>query len=198
MVAFRRPHRLALLEWHAGARAGCPARRLRRGRCVCPSMCRVAPDRRSPNTPRCARASATLRVIGRTPVLVWRSQIPKSEAPEVRRAGQQCERIRQAGENVNGCRSETSKPERRRHTAPSQSFPQGGLFGTRPQRAAPCEVSNRIRGHPCAKRAAHLAARRRTSLWIFPFFMMTTRFLSGAASRLMSCSGSPATTRRSA
>jgi amidase len=67
-------------------------------------------------------------VIGRTPVLVWGSQIPKSEAPEVRRAGQQCERIRQAGENVNGCRSETSEPERRRRKAPSQSFPQGGLL----------------------------------------------------------------------
>ena len=26
-----------------------------------------------PNTPRCAGASATLRVIDRTPVLVWRS-----------------------------------------------------------------------------------------------------------------------------
>ena len=40
-----------------------------------------------PNTPRCAGASATLRVIDRTPVLVWRSWIPKSEAPEGRRAG---------------------------------------------------------------------------------------------------------------
>ena len=64
-----------------------PARRLRRGRCVCPCMCRVAPDRRRPSTPRRAGTSATLRVIDRTPVLVWRSQIPKSEAPEVRRTG---------------------------------------------------------------------------------------------------------------
>src|SRR5262245_19398626 len=40
-----------------------------------------------PKYPRCAGASATLHVIDRTPVLVWRSQIPKSEAPEVRRAG---------------------------------------------------------------------------------------------------------------
>ena len=46
------------------------------------------------------------------------------------------------------------------------------------------------------RQAAHLAAR--TFLWIFPFFMMTTRFLSGAASRSLSCSGSPATTSRSA
>jgi hypothetical protein len=52
---------------------------------------------------------------------------PEIRSAEVRRAGQQCERIRQTGENVNGCRSETSEPERRRHKAPSQSSPQGGV-----------------------------------------------------------------------
>ena len=42
------------------------------------------------------------------------------------------------------------------------------------------------------------AAPARASLWILPSFIMTTRFLSGSASRLRSWSGSPATTSRSA
>src|SRR5215469_1481815 len=42
------------------------------------------------------------------------------------------------------------------------------------------------------------AAPARVSLWILPSFMISTRFLSGSARRLMSCSGLPATTSRSA